>query len=120
MCPREHGPWNQDAWRNWLRRVYRPAAINAGLARNWLRRVYRPAAINAGLAKTTRARDLRGSFASLLIWEGQTVVVLAQQLGHSPEMCLRAYAGVFAEFSIDERIPAEKVIQNARAKLKTQ
>jgi integrase len=100
VCPRDGGPWDQDAWRNWLRRVYRPAAINAGLE------------------KTTRPRDLRGSFASLLVWEGQTVVEVAQQLGHSPEMCLRAYAGVFAEFSIEERVSAEQAIRAARAKVR--
>jgi hypothetical protein len=89
VCPRRAGAaWDQSAWRNWVRRIYRPAAIKAGLD------------------TSTRPRDLRGSFASLLIWEGQTVVEVAQQLGHSAEMCLRSYAGVFAEFSIDERGPA--------------
>ena len=75
------------------------------------------AAINARLDETTRPRDLHGSFASLLIWEGQTVVEVAEQLGHSTEMCLRAYAGVFAEFSIEERVSAEQVIRAARAKV---
>jgi site-specific recombinase XerD len=84
-----------------------------------VRRIYRPAAIKAGLDATTRPRDLRGSFASLLIWEGQTVVEVAQQLGHSAEMCLRSYAGVFAEFSIEERVSAEQVIRDARAKAQT-
>jgi hypothetical protein len=32
-------------------------------------------------------------------------------------MCLRAYAGVFAEFSIEERVSAEQVIRAARAKV---
>lgn len=82
--------------------------------RNWVRRVWRPAAIKAGLTKDTRPRDLRGSFASLLIWEGQTVVEVAGQLGHSPAQCLSLYAGVFAEFSIDERTSAEAAITAAR------
>ncbi len=99
VFPRATGPWDRTAWRNWLRRVYRPAAVAAGLE------------------PTTRPRDLRGSFASLLIWEGQTVVEVAQQLGHSAEMCLRSYAGVFAEFSIDERVSAEQAIKDARVKL---
>ena len=67
--------------------------------RNWTRRIYRPAAIKAGLGKDTRPRDLRGSFASLLIYEGRNVVEVADQLGHSPQTCLRDYAGVFAEFT---------------------
>jgi integrase len=96
LFPRGKGAWDQNAWKNWLRRVYRPAAIRAGLD------------------QTTRPRDLRGSFASLLIWEGQTVVEVAQQLGHSAEMCLRNYAGVFAEFSIDDRVSAEQAIRDAR------
>jgi integrase len=99
VCPRREGAaWDQSAWRNWVRRIYRPAAIKGGLDRG------------------TRPRDLRGSFASLLIWEGQTVVEVAQQLGHSAEMCLRSYAGVFAEFSIEERVSAEQAIRDARAK----
>ena len=89
-------PWDNVAWRNWGKRIYRPAAINAGLGEG------------------NRPRDLRGSFASLLIWEGQNVVEVAQQLGHSAEMCLRSYAGVFAEFSIEERVSAEQTIRDAR------
>lgn len=91
------GEWSRDDWRNWVRRVYRPAAIKAGL----------PA--------TTRPRDLRGSFASLLIREGMNVVEVAQQLGHSPSMCLDTYAGVFAEFDPGERQSAEDAIGEARA-----
>jgi site-specific recombinase XerD len=82
--------------------------------RNWLRRVYRPAAQAAGLDRTARPRDLRGSFASLLIWEGQNVVEVAHQLGHSAQTCLRDYAGVFAEFDIANRVSAETVIKRAR------
>jgi len=102
VCPRPSGTaWDHSAWKNWVNRIYRPAAMNAGLGSG------------------TRPRDLRGSFASLLIWEGQTVVEVAQQLGHSAEMCLRSYAGVFAEFSIEERVSAEQAIRDARAKAKT-
>ena len=94
-----HGPggWSRDDWRNWLRRVYKPAAVTAGLP------------------STTRARDLRGSFASLLIFSGLNVVEVAQQLGHSPSMCLDTYAGVFAEFDPEQRQSPEAVIAEARA-----
>lgn len=90
------GAWTRDDWRNWVRRVYRPAAIEAGLA------------------KTTRPRDLRGSFASLLIAEGQSIVEVAAQLGHSPAMCLQSYAGVFAEYDPADRKSAESMIAEAR------
>jgi hypothetical protein len=36
------------------------------------KRGWRPAAKDAGLCEDTRPRDLRGSFASLLIWQGRT------------------------------------------------
>jgi integrase len=102
VCPRPTGTaWDHGAWNNWVQRVYRPAAIKGGLGSD------------------TRPRDLRGSFASLLIWEGQTVVEVAQQLGHSAQMCLKSYAGVFAEFSIDERVPAEQMIRDSREKARS-
>ena len=31
VFPATRGAWSHDDWRNWLRRVYRPAAVNAGL-----------------------------------------------------------------------------------------
>lgn len=90
------GAWSRDDWRNWTRRVYRPAAIKAGLD------------------KATRPRDLRGSFASLLIAEGMNVVEVAQQLGHSPAMCLNSYAGVFADYDPANRKTAVEQIMEAR------
>lgn len=84
---------------------------------NWRERVFRPACEAAGLDHGTRPRDLRGSFASLLIWEGQTVVEVAAQLGHSSATCLRNYAAVFAEFDPDQRRPAEHVIREARGEI---
>ncbi len=96
VFPASRGAWTRDDWRNWLRRVYRPAAIKAGLDR------------------TTRPRDLRGSFASLLIYEGRNVVEVAEQLGHSAQTCLRDYAGVLAEFDPDDRVSAEIAIERAR------
>jgi integrase len=96
VFPASRGTWSRDDWRNWLRRVYRPAAMRAGLD------------------KTTRPRDLRGSFASLLIYEGRNVVEVAEQLGHSAYTCLRDYAGVFAEYHPDDRVSAEGAIERAR------
>ena len=63
------GPWTNCDWKNWTRRVWRPAAEAAGL-------------------ESSRARDLRGSFASLLIWQGLNVLEVAEQLGDTKETCL--------------------------------
>jgi hypothetical protein len=71
-------------------------------------------ATSVGLPPDTRPRDLRGSFASLLIYEGVDVVELAPELGHSPATCLRYYARVFEEFKGLPRCSAVEVIREAR------
>ncbi len=95
------GAWTRDDWRNWTRRVWRPTAKAAGL-------------------EGSRPRDLRGSFASLLIWEGQNVLEVAEQLGDTKETCLGTYAGLFAEFDASNRASAEDTIWAARAKVRPQ
>jgi hypothetical protein len=62
-----------------------------------------------------RAYDLRHSFVSLLIHEGQSILEVARQAGHSPQTCLRDYGHLFDEFDPSEREPAEAVISAARA-----
>lgn len=89
------GQWTATDWDNWRRRVWKPAAETAGL-------------------EGSRPRDLRGSYASLLIAAGHSVVEVAEQLGHSPVMCLSAYARAFAEFGPENRISAERAIRDAR------
>ncbi len=59
--------WRGDDWDNWRERIFQPAAIAVGLPRD------------------TLPRDLRGSFASLLIYEGVDVVEVAPELGHSAD-----------------------------------
>jgi site-specific recombinase XerD len=81
---------------------------------NWRERIFQPAAAAVGLPPDTRPRDLRGSFASLLIYEGVDVVELAPELGHSPTTCLRYYARVFEEFKGLPKCPAVDVIHEAR------
>jgi site-specific recombinase XerC len=81
---------------------------------NWRDRIFRPACEAIGLPWETRPRDLRGSFASLLIYEGLNVVEVAKQLGHSAATCLRDYASVFEEFDPAARRPAEDIIREAR------
>jgi integrase len=92
---RDGQPWRDTDYRNWRKRAFDVAAANAGV-------------------KDVRPDDLRHSFVSLLIQEGQSVVEVARQAGHSPEECLRTYAHVFEEFDPAERVPAEERIRVAR------
>jgi integrase len=83
--------------------------------KNWQRRVFRPAALAAGLPDGVRARDLRGSFATLLIFEGRNIAEVAGELGHSPEVALRDYISVIHEFDPSKARPASAQIAEARA-----
>lgn len=118
VFPRARG-WSGDDWDNWRERVFRPAAVAAGLPADVERVRRRKNAKGKPVEtkyKTTsvRPRDLRGSLASLLIWEGQSIVDVARQLGHSAETCLKDYASVFEEFDPAARKPAVEVIREAR------
>ena len=61
-----------------------------------------------------RPCDLRHSFCSLLIHEGQSVVEVAAQAGHAPTMTLNTYAHVFEELKGGARLDAEAQIKAAR------
>ena len=50
---------------------------------NWRRRVYQPAAKKAGVTGDLRGYRLRGSFVSLLLWDGRSLTFVADQAGHS-------------------------------------
>ena len=89
------GAWQDHDWRNWRRRVLQRAAAAEGLP---------------GL----RPYDLRHSFVSLLIQEGQSILEVARQAGHSPQTCLRTYAHLFDDFDPADRRLAEDVIWEAR------
>ena len=63
-----------------------------------------------------RAYDLRHSFVSLLIHEGQSILEVARQAGHTPQTCLRDYGHLFDELADPaRREPAKAVIAAARA-----
>ena len=97
VFPRPNGGvWQDHDWRNWRRRVFQRAAAAEGC----------PGAV---------PYDLRHSFVSLLIQEGQSILEVARQAGHSPQTCLRTYAHLFDDFDPAERRPAEDVIREARA-----
>jgi integrase len=91
------GTWKDHSWRNWQRRVFKPAAVKAGLP------------------KDVRARDLRGSFATLLIFEGRNIAEVARQMGHSPEISLRDYISVVDEYDVTKRVDADEQIRRARS-----
>jgi hypothetical protein len=81
---------------------------------NWRRRVWRPAAIAAGLTGDLRPYRLRGSFVSLLLWEGRSLTYVAEQAGHSVATPAKHYAGVIRELEEQERVPAAEAIRQAR------
>jgi integrase len=96
VFPRRDGRvWTGEDWHNWRQRVFAPVASEVGLDR------FRPL-------------DLRHSFVSLLIAEGQTVIEVARQAGHSPTMTLETYGHVIEELEGAERRSAEDVIREAR------
>jgi integrase len=101
VFPASGGAWGDHDWRNWQRRVFKPACRAAGL----------PA--------ETRARDLRGSFASLLIWSGMDVAQVAGQLGHTIQTCLRNYAQAFDEARHAERVDPDEAIRQARGETRS-
>lgn len=103
-------PWRATDYRNWRRRIFRPAAAAAGLT-----------STEAPWTKDNAydgpvPYDLRHSFASLLIHAGElSIIEIAGQLGHSPQTLLRTYSHVFAELRGQPKIPADQQIAKARA-----
>ena len=94
MQRRLSGPWTRADWGNWRRRVYQPNAKAVGLS-------------------SPVPYDLRGSWVSLLAWEGKTLLEVARQAGHSVAVCDRHYAGIF-EAGPAERTSAAAAIRAAR------
>jgi integrase len=81
---------------------------------NWRRRVYEPAAVEAGVTGDLRPYRLRGSFVSLLLWSGMDLVEVADQAGHSVATLSRHYAGVVRDLRGQPRVPAADAIRQAR------
>ena len=96
VVPRENGePWTKHQYQHWRRHVYKPNAAALGLT--------------SGVPY-----DLRGSFVSLLAWEGCTLLEVARQAGHSVAVCDRHYAGIFDDVDPATRVTAEAAIRAAR------
>ena len=90
------GAWTKSDWGNWRNRVWRPAVIAAGVTGDL--RPYR----------------LRGSFVSLLLWEGRSITYVADQAGHSVATLARHYAGTMRDLEGHDRTPAADAIKKAR------
>jgi len=71
--------------------------LTEGQWNRWTQGTFRAAKLAVGLPKA-RAYDLRHSFVSLLIHEGQSILEVARQAGHSPQTCLRDYGHLFDDF----------------------
>ena len=119
------GYWTLEDYKNWQSRPFRRACERIGLGRFVDEQVTSKATGKARTQKRwlaatgddpgPRPYDLRHAFVSLLIHEGLSVVEVASQAGHSPEMTLNTYAHVIAEFDPVDRRPAADHIQDARA-----
>ena len=79
-------------------------------------RVHRPAALKVGVTGDLRPYRLRGSFVSLLLWEGRSLAYVAEQAGHSIATLAKHYAGVIRELEDKPRVPASEAIPQAREK----
>jgi integrase len=97
LFPRDDGEWFRvDDWNNWRNRKFYEGFDALGISR---RRPY----------------DLRHSFVSLMIREGElSIVELADQLGHAATETLKTYGHVFAEYRRQPRVPAVELIVQAR------
>lgn len=82
--------------------------------RYWRRHIYQPAAKAVGVTGDMRPYRLRGSYVSLLLWEGRSIGYVADQAGHSVATLAKHYAGVLEELEDGDRITAEDAIQAAR------
>ena len=96
------GVWTDSDWRNWRRRVYQGTEEEPGAARI------------AGITGDLRPYRLRGSFVSLLLWEGRSVTYVAEQAGHDVATLASHYAGVLRELEGTERVSAATAIERAR------
>jgi integrase len=109
VIPRADGlPWRKHDWDNWRERVWQPLAVGAGLGR-YIKRADKPS-----LYDGPNPYDLRGSFVSLLVWEGRTMLEVAAQAGHGVDVCEMYYARIFEGYEPAKRTSAEKAIKAAR------
>ena len=82
--------------------------------RNWRKRIFRPAAQRAGILRP-RPYDLRHSFVTLLVYSGLVLPEIAGQAGHGPDVCASTYVHVFADFDPRHPVDPAEAIERSRA-----
>jgi len=92
---KDGNPWTEEAYRSWRRQAFARAVTAAGIDH-------------------ARPYDLRHSFASLLLYEGRSVIYVARQLGHGAQLTLGTYGHVIEELEDAPRQDAEAEILAAR------
>lgn len=102
IFPDSHGEeWPTSKWKNWNKRVWKPALKEVGL-----------------LSGDTRPYRLRSSFVSLLLADSSySLMEVAMYAGHSLDVMSRHYAGIIAEFQ-GKNINAADEIRKARQERK--
>jgi integrase len=110
-------PWTEPAYQSWRRaacgsprhKTGKPGRGSGPFAR---------ALQGAGIDHAT-PYTLRHSFASLLLYEGRSVIYVARQLGHAARLTLSTYGHIIEELEAATadaaRLTAEQAIEQARA-----
>jgi integrase len=97
LIPRPDGePWREHDYRNWRRRVFKPAVVASGLP-------------------ITRPYDLRHACASLMIHAGNPLTEIAEHLGNSVAVLSRTYAHVIKDMRGEPTTSVPAAIMSARA-----
>ena len=96
LFPRRDGePWRESDYRNWRRRVFRPAVVAAGL-------------------QITRPYDLRHASASLMIHAGLPLTEVADHLGNSVAVLSQTYAHLIRDMRGERATSVTDAIMSAR------
>jgi integrase len=97
LFPRADGdPWREHDYRNWRRRVFKPAVKRAGLP-------------------ISRPYDLRHACASLMIHAGKPLTEISEHLGNSVAVLSETYAHLIADMRGQPPKPVADAIMTARS-----